>query len=277
VRLAVVQVRDVAAGVPARAAHCLGTMHRCAEAGADLVLFPELHLGGYVLDQQLALKAAQAERSLPRLQAAVDELGVSAVLGLPVTQGEALLNAVAVLRPRTPPVIAAKTHLFQVEKEWFAPGAGFWTGPLAGWQAGTLVCYELGFPEVARVLALRGTRLLLAPSAFAARRAHIWCAATAARALENGCYLAAANTAGPGQRGDYLGMSRIVDPRGTVVAEAGDGDEILYADLDAELVDEVRAGDGGGHTYFADRRPELYGDVCGGPSAASGEPAGRPG
>jgi predicted amidohydrolase len=257
VRLAVVQVRDAAADVQARAAHCLRTLQECAEAGAGLVLFPELYLGGYMLDQQLTFKAAQAGRALPRLQAAVDELGMCAVLGLPVMQGEALLNAVAVLRPREPSVVAAKTHLFQVEKEWFAPGAGFWTGPLAGWQAGTLVCYELGFPEVARVLALRGARLLLAPSAFAARRAHIWRTATATRALENGCYLAAANTAGPGQRGDYLGMSRIVDPRGTVIAEAGEGDEIVYADLHAELVDEVRAGGGGGHTYFVDRRPEL--------------------
>jgi len=264
VRLAVVQVRDVPAEVPARAAHCLRTLQDCAEAGADLVLFPELYLGGYALDQRLALKATQAGHSLPRLQAAVDELGVSAVLGLPALRGEALLNAVAVLRPRQPRVVVGKTHLFQVEKEWFTPDARFWTGALAGWDAGALVCYELGFPEIARVLALRGARLLLAPAAFAARREHIWRTATVARALENGCYLAAANTAGPGQRGDYLGASRIVDPRGTLLAEAGEGDEVLVTDLDAGLVDEVRAGDlgGGGHTYFVDRRPELYGDVC---------------
>jgi 5-aminopentanamidase len=262
VRLAVVQVRDVPAEVPARAAHCLRTLQSCAEAGADLVLFPELYLGGYVLDPQLALKAPQAAHALPRLQAAVDELGLSAVLGLPYFRGEALLNAVAVLRPRQQTAVVGKTHLFQVEKQWFAPDNAFWTGPLSGWQAGVLVCYELGFPEIARVLALRGARLLLAPAAFAARREHIWRAATTGRALENGCYVAAANTAGPGQRGDYLGMSRIVDPRGTVVAEAADEDEVLLADLDADLVDEVRAGDGGGHTYFQDRRPELYEDIC---------------
>jgi predicted amidohydrolase len=262
VRLAVVQVRDVPAEVAARAAHCLRTLEECAEAGAGVVLFPELYLGGYVLDQSLALKATQAAHALPRLQAAADELGVCAVLGLPAMHGRALLNAVAVLRPRQPSVVVGKTHLFQVEKEWFAPDRELWTGTTDGWNAGLLVCYELGFPEIARVLALRGARLLLAPSAFAARREHIWRAATVARALDNGCYLAAANTAGPGQRGDYLGVSRIVDPRGTVVAEAGDGDEVLIADLDAGLVDEVRAGDGGGHTYFPDRRPELYGDVC---------------
>ena len=49
-----------------------------------------------------------------------------------------------------------------------------------------------------------------------------------------------------------------------MIAEAGDGDEVLTADLDAALVDEVRAGDtgGGGHTYFQDRRPALYDDIC---------------
>ena len=264
-RLAVVQVRDVPAEVAARAAHFLTTLQTCADDGADLVLFPELYLGGYVLDPRLALKASQVPHALPRLQAAVDELGVCAVLGLPYLRGEALLNAVAVLRPGRETTVVGKTHLFQAEKQWFAADARLWTGALGGWPSGVLVCYELGFPEIARVLALRGARLLLAPAAFGAARAHIWRTATVARALENGCYLAAANTAGPGQRGDYLGASRIVDPRGTVLAEAGDGDEILTADLDASLVDEVRAGDtgGGGHTYFADRRPALYEDICG--------------
>ena len=124
-----------------------------------------------------------------------------------------------------------------------------------------MVCYELGFPEVARVLALRSVRLLLAPAAFAARREHIWRTATVARALENGCYLAAANHSGPSPGGEFLGASRIVDPRGSVVAAANAGNEVVYADLDSSLIDEVRGGEGGGHTYFADRRPELYGEI----------------
>ena len=260
-RLAVVQVRDIAADVAARGAHCVRTLQTCADAGADLVLFPELYLGGYVLDRDLALKAGQAQSTLGRIQAAVDELGLNAVLGLPLARGSALFNATAVLSPGAPAALCAKTHLFRAEKEWFTAGAEFWTGQVAGWPAGVLVCYEIGFPEIARVLALRGARLLLVPAAFAARREHIWRAATAARALENGCYLAAADHAGPGQAGDFLGASCIVDPRGALVAGAGTADEVLVADLDASLVDEVREGDGGGHTYFADRRPELYREI----------------
>lgn len=260
-RLAVVQVRDVEPEVPARAAHCLATLQTCADAGAGLAVFPEFYLGGPLLDARLGLKAEQAERALGRLQAAVDGLGLSAVLGAPLRHGAALIDAAVALRPGRPAAVYAKTHLFRGEKEWFAAGRELWAGELAGWPCGILVCYETGFPEIARVLALRGARLLLAPAAFGARRRHIWRAATASRALENGCYLAAANHAGPGPNGELLGESRIVDPRGTVLAEAGDGDEILYAELDGTLVDTVRAGDGGGHTYFADRRPELYGEL----------------
>ena len=260
-RLAVVQVRDVPAEVPARAAHCLRTLQTCADEGADLILFPELYLGGYVLDHRLTPKAEQAERALGRLQAAVDELGLSAVLGLPLRQGAALLNGVAMLCRGAAPRFYGKTHLFRDEKQWFMPGRDLWQGHIAGWPCGLVVCYELGFPEVARTLALRGARLLLAPAAFAARREHIWRAATVARALENSCYLAAANHAGPGSGGELLGASRIVDPRGSVLAAADAGDEVLYAELATSLVDEVRRGDGGGHTYFADRRPELYGEI----------------
>jgi predicted amidohydrolase len=261
VRLAVVQVQSVAPEVPARAAHALGTLQTCADAGAGLVVFPELYLGGYALDQSLALKAEQAERALGRLQAAVDELGLSAVLGLPLRRGEALLNGVAVVRPRSAAAFYAKTHLFRKEREWFAAGAGLWEGDIAGWPCGLVVCYELGFPEISRTLALRGARLLLTPAAFDARREHVWRAATVARALENSCYLAAANHAGPGPAGEFLGASCIIDPRGSVVAEARAGDAILYVDLEEALVDMVRSGDGDGHDYFADRRPELYGEI----------------
>lgn len=260
-RLAVVQVRDTPAEVPARTAHALSTLSRCAEAGADLALFPELYLGGYVLDQELALKAGQAEQAVGRLQAAVDELGVSAVLGLPLRSGAALVNAVTVLRPRTEPAFYAKTHLFRDEQDWFAAGGSLWVGEIAGWPCGLLVCYELGFPEIARCLALGGARLLLAPAAFASVREHVWRTATASRALENGCYLAAANTAGGHGQGAFLGGSCVVDPRGVLVATAGDDEELLVADLEAAAVDAARAGADGGHTYLRDRRPELFGEI----------------
>lgn len=265
-RLAVIQVRDAPPDTAANLLRGLALMGRAAEGGAQVALLPELFLTGYYLDQQMARRALSLEQPLARLQAAVDELAMTTVLGLPWFQGQALYNAVAVLRPRRPLELYAKTHLFARESELFARGASLWTGDIAGWRCGVLVCYEMGFPEIARALALSGARLLLVPAAFARARALIWRTATVARALENQCYLAAAGQAGTNGALEFMGCSRIVDPWGTVLAEAGDEEDVLFAELSAQAVDDARAGRDvrgapGGHAYFADRRPELYGPV----------------
>jgi omega-amidase len=260
-RLAVVQHYDAPPDVARNVAHGLTSLQEAADRGADLVLFPELFLTGYYLDTEMTRRAAGVPAALDRLQAAVDQLGISAVLGTPVLRGEFLLNAIAVLRPSQPPDVYAKTHLFRGEKKWFTPGDCFWNGTIAGWPCGVLVCYELGFPEVARCLALAGARLLLAPAAWGRPRADAWHIATAARALENGCFLAAAGQAGTNGTIEFLGESRVVDPYGDVLVQAGDEAAMLVIDLDETAVDRSRGGDRGGHTYFADRRPGLYGPI----------------
>jgi predicted amidohydrolase len=185
-RLAVVQLCDESHDPTANLALSLSLLQEARDGGAELAVFPELALTGYYLDQQMARGAAVAEASLARLQAAVDELNLTTVYGLPVLRGQTLLNAVAVLRPRLDPHLYAKTHLFRREKDWFTPGMDLWSGELAGWRCGILLCYEVGFPELARSLALAGVRLLLVPAAFGRPRHHIWTTMTTARAIENG-------------------------------------------------------------------------------------------
>ena len=229
------------------------------DTGVDLVVFPELFLGGYYLDQAMVERARKARAALARLQAAVDNLNVSCVVGVPDLRDGVLYNAVAILRPGREPGRYAKTHLFRAEKELFTPGAALWTGEIAGWQCGVLVCYELAFPEVSRALALSGARLLIAPSAFGWARLRIWQIATIARAIENGCYLAAAGHSGQSGPTQFAGHSRIVDPAGELLADAGDRAEMITAELRPRIVDEVRAGRADSHAGLSDRRPELYG------------------
>jgi predicted amidohydrolase len=260
-RLAVIQHCDAPPDLASNVARGLTSLQEAADRGAELALFPELFLTGYYLDTEMVRRAAGVPAALERMQGAVDQLGVSAVLGTPIFRGELLFNAVAVLRPGRPSEFYAKTHPFRGEKKWFAPGDRFWTGTIAGSPCGIVVCYELGFPEVARCLALAGARLLLAPAAWGRPRADVWHIATAARALENGCFLAAANQAGTNGTIELLGESRILDPYGNVLAQAGDEDELLVIDLDDTEVDRARGGDRGGHTYFTDRRPGLYGPI----------------
>jgi predicted amidohydrolase len=132
-----------------------------------------------------------------------------------------------------------KIHLWADEARRTRPG----TRPLViptPWAAlGGMVCYDVEFPEVSRSLALDGAELLLAPSAFYSRTG--WDISTRARALENGCYLAAANQIGGDPKNPHNGMTRIVDPFGNVVAEvSGSREGVVRVDLEPETVRAAR-------------------------------------
>jgi predicted amidohydrolase len=115
----------------------------------------------------------------------------------------------------------------------------------AGTRVGMTVCYDLRFPELHRALAARGARIITVPAAFTERttQAH-WEILLRARAIENGVFVLAANQHGehaPGIRSG--GRSMIVDPWGTILAEAPDVDEaVVVADLDLAHADAVREG-----------------------------------
>ena len=94
------------------------------------------------------------------------------------------------------------------------PGEEIVTAPVDGVELGLSVCYDLRFPELYRILALRGARLLALPSAFTARRRDHWEVLLRARAIENQCFVVAANQIGehvPGGKASG-GRSMVVDP-----------------------------------------------------------------
>ena len=125
-----------------------------------------------------------------------------------------------------------------------------------GVELGLSVCYDVRFPELYRVLAVRGARILLVPAAFtlATTREH-WATLVSARAIENQCFVVAANQIGehaPGLRSG--GRSMIVDPWGVVLATAPDSETVITADLDLAAQDAVRER----FPSLANRRPAAY-------------------
>lgn len=131
-----------------------------------------------------------------------------------------------------------------------APGGGEVT-------IGMSTCYDLRFPELYRALALGGAELVVVPSAFTATtgEAH-WDLLVRARAVENQLFVIAANQSGETGAGVACwGHSMVVDPWGTVLASVQDGDGVALADLDLQLVDEVRSR----LPSLRNRRPEVYG------------------
>jgi predicted amidohydrolase len=161
--------------------------------------------------------------------------------------------------------IYRKIHMFDVtvdgieyrESEHEQPGEEIVVSADArGVGLGMSICYDVRFPELYRILALRGARVMLVPAAFtlATTRDH-WEVLLRARAIENQAFVIAANQIGthpPGRRSG--GRSMIVDPWGLVLAQAADGVSYVTADLDLARLEQVRAE----LPSLANRRPAAY-------------------
>jgi predicted amidohydrolase len=158
-----------------------------------------------------------------------------------------------------------KIHMFDVEvggrtyreSEHEAAGEEIVLSETAGGAGlGLTVCYDLRFPELYRILAVRGARIIAVPAAFtlATTREH-WEVLLRARAIEDQCFMVAANQVGehaPGYRSG--GRSMIVDPWGVVLATAPDAETFIVAELDLGRQDEIRRS----LPSLANRRPEAY-------------------
>jgi predicted amidohydrolase len=126
----------------------------------------------------------------------------------------------------------------------------------SGVELGLAICYDLRFPELFRILAVRGARILALPSAFTlpTTRDH-WEVLVRARSIENQAFTIAANQVGPHPGGMRSGgRSMIVDPWGVILAQAPDGEHHIVAELDLERQLEIRAQ----LPALANRRPEAY-------------------
>jgi predicted amidohydrolase len=157
-----------------------------------------------------------------------------------------------------------KIHMFDVtvdgveyrESEFETPGEEIVTSETDdGVALGLSICYDLRFPELYRILALRGARILLVPAAFtfATTRDH-WEALLRARAIENQAFVVAANQIGEFVPGRVGGRSMIVDPWGVVLAQAQDEPGVIVAELDLARLARIRAT----LPSLANRRPSAY-------------------
>jgi predicted amidohydrolase len=125
-----------------------------------------------------------------------------------------------------------------------------------GVKVGLSVCYDLRFPELYRLLTLRGARVLFVPAAFTALtgRAH-WDVLLRARAIENQAFIIApAQLGGTDGASACYGHSLIVDPWGEVLAEAAGEQTVIVADLDFERLERLREE----FPALANRRPAVY-------------------
>ncbi|KPJ60720.1 MAG: acyltransferase [Latescibacteria bacterium DG_63] len=146
------------------------------------------------------------------------------------------------------------------EKFYFRPGnLGYPVFETAYGKLAVYICYDRHFPEGARILGLRGAEIVFNPSATVAGLSeYLWKLEQPAHAVANGYYVGAINRVGteaPWNIGEFYGSSYFCDPRGQMVAEGSrDRDELVVADLDLDVIQEVRQT----WQFYRDRRPDSY-------------------
>ena len=231
-----------------------GLVRAGADAGASLVVLPEAAMypftpGGSDLSAAAEPVDGPFGATLARV---AEETGATVVAGMfEAVPGEGrVFNTVLAVGPGGLIGRYRKLHLFDAlgwrESDWVRPApldaadpaAALLTFPHGELTVGVLTCYDLRFPELSRALVDAGATLLAVPSAWVAgplKETH-WRTLVTARAIENTCYVAAADQAPR----EYAGCSLLVDPMGVPLAALGETEGLATAEVTAERVEAVR-------------------------------------
>jgi len=249
---------------------------KAAAQGAKVTCLQEIFFGPYFPAEQDTKWYATAERDTGPTVTRMRELAKkhSMVLVVPFFEeaqtGVYYNTAVVIENDGTVVGKYRKTHIPQVgpcfwEKFYFKPGnLGYPVWDTSAGRIGLMICYDRHFPEPARALGLKGAELVFNPSATVKSLSkYLWELEQPAHAVANGFWIGAINRVGvekPLNDGLFYGSSYFCDPRGRIVAKASETeDEVLVADIDLEMIREVRNT----WQFLRDRRPETYEELTG--------------
>lgn len=252
-RIAGLQTAGTPGDVDANCAELERAASEAVDAGARLLITPEMFVTGYDIGDKVEQSGGLTERV-----AAIARAGEIAILaGLPVSRPGGIANSAVFFRPDG--TVAAeydKTHLFSgLDKTRFVAGDKLTTiVEFDGIRVGILICYDVEFPEAVRALAMAGADLIAVPTANMVPFDFVCRTIIPARAWENQTYVAYINHIGSERDTVYAGQSSIVGPDGVPLAAVEHARALLVADIDTDVVERARTG----NPYLTDRRPELY-------------------
>ena len=254
-----------------------------AAAGAELIVFPELSNLGYIRPvavgdaveaadggsfQEFARRYYEAAEPLPgptteTLGSVARRTGTYIMLGMahhPSVVPHSLFNSAVLIGPNGVVGWQAKVHIPLNEKHFFYPGNTAQVYPTELGHLGMMVCYDAYFPELCRVLALRGAEILcsvfVGPSISGLVEEERCRLLAYVRSRENRAFFLACNRAGTEGKYNLVGHSAVASPAGKILAFCEtDQEAVLRATLVAEDLIAARSL----MPIFRDRRPELYG------------------
>ncbi|KAL5474953.1 hypothetical protein EMCRGX_G026988 [Ephydatia muelleri] len=237
-------------------------MQEASKRGAELIIFSELFVTDYVSMSEQELKTLTQQKDGPafkRLSAAAKDNNIAVIYGYPeveVVSGETCYynSAQFIDSEGNSLVNYRKTHLWLCDKPIFTPGLEFSVVEWNGIKVGLLICFDIAFPEPARILALKGAQLIVVPTAMTPEYIDaqiVGSCGIRVRAQENRVFVAYVNHSG----GDYVGHSSLCDPKGNVIVQAGAEETLLLSSVCLDELQQVS------FRYLPERRPRLYEDL----------------
>jgi predicted amidohydrolase len=233
-------------------------------AKADLLVLPELFNTGYLFENKEELKrSAELIPDGPTFSKMADlaaRENMNLVFGIAEKEEENFFNSSVLVTPGGDFFVYRKLHLFDREKLCFSPGdKELKVFDIGDAKVGMMICFDWIFPEVARILALKGAEIICHPS----NLIFLYCQnAMITRCIENGVFAITANRTGTEEMREvklsFTGNSQIVDPKGKVLAKADERKEgVWVTDIDPSLAKDKRFTPR--NHLFEDRRTEFYG------------------
>lgn len=225
----------------------------------DVLVLPETWNTGFFPREHLTeLSCRDGGEIKDRIGGLAKAYGVNIVAGSVSTVRDGRVFNTAMVFDRRGCCIAQydKTHLFTPmgEDNYYTAGDHLCRFTLDGISCAVIICYDVRFPELVRTLSLPGLDMLFVVSQWPKARIPHLKTLTAARAIENQMFVVSCNSCGTAGETVFGGNSAVIDPVGTVLAQAGEKEEILTAVCDIGVLSDIRSS----IPVFCDRRRELY-------------------
>ncbi len=223
-------------------ARALKLAEQAVSKNAQMILWPENFTVSEGFDRPDQLKVLHQE-FLTTLQNFALRNKVTLLAPMPEFKDQKMYNSLYVINGKGEiQTVYQKINLFSpmLEDQIFASGSKTNVVKIDDLSIGLNVCYDLRFPEPIREQIKNGAQVLVFPAKWPQSRMHHYKSLLIARAIEGQCYVVGCNRIGKNRLGEYSGESMIVDPWGEVVAQAGSGEEILFAEMNLSKVEAVR-------------------------------------